>query len=212
MYHERMNHFQPILNLVGATGANGYCVPCNKKYSHVEDHRCSNRCYKCTVSPQCILSQDYKNCSSYFRSFFGDTRYENHLKEGSYNKSSSVCDKIKICQLCYKTVRWNIKKKRECGVSFCDVSKLHLPNSHLCYVQPLKTVEEEKTLNYIYLFYDFETQQSTEMLGDEVKKIHIPNLCIVQQVCTFCIKNTDMSINCDQCGIREYVFKNNPVK
>ena len=47
MYHERMNHFQPILNLVGATGANGYCVPCNKKCSHVEDHRCSNRCYKC---------------------------------------------------------------------------------------------------------------------------------------------------------------------
>ena len=212
MYYERMNHFQPILNLVGASGSNGYCIPCNKKYSRVEDHRCSNRCYKCMASPQCAVSQDYKNCSSCFRSFFGNTCYENHLKKGSYNKTNSVCDKIKTCQLCYKTVRWNIKKKHECGVSFCNVCKLHLPNNHLCYVQPLKIVEEEKALSYIYLFYDFETQQSTEMLGDEEKKIHIPNLCIVQQVCTFCIDNTDISINCDQCGIREYVFKNNPVK
>ena len=140
------------------------------------------------VSPQCVVSQDYKNCSSCFRLFFGDTCYENHLKKGSYNKSSSVCDKIKICQLCYKTVQWNIKKKHECGVSFCDVCKLHLPNSHLCYIQPLKTVEEE-TLNYIYLFYDFETQRSTEMLGDEEKKSTFI-ICVLFNRCALSVSRT----------------------
>ena len=38
MYCENYNHYQPILNLVGAAGTTGYCIPCSKSYWHVEDH------------------------------------------------------------------------------------------------------------------------------------------------------------------------------
>ena len=54
IYYERINHFQPILNLVGKTGTRRYCIPCNEKYWHVEDRRCSNKCYKCLTIPSVI--------------------------------------------------------------------------------------------------------------------------------------------------------------
>ena len=34
----------------------------------------------------------------------------------------------------------------------------------------------------------------------------------VQQVCSFCDKNTDISAMCTYCCIREYVFDRDPVK
>ena len=95
IYFERINHFQPILNLVGATGSRGYCIPCNKKYRYVENNRCSNKCYKCLTIPQCDLSENLKQCTLCFRSFFGDLCYENHLKRESFNSVSSVCDKMR---------------------------------------------------------------------------------------------------------------------
>ena len=64
----------------------------------------------------------------------------------------------------------------------------------------------------LFLFYDFETQQATPVLGDEEKEIHVPNLCVMQQVCTQCLEIDDISIRCNHCGIREYVFKEIPVK
>ena len=138
--------------------------------------------------------------------------YENHLQRGSFNSVSSVCGRIKICQICCKTIRLNDKRKHVCGVSFCGTCNIHLPTNHLCYVQPVKTAAEERQPNFIFLFYDFETQHMVEILGDEEKKIHIPNLCVVQQLCTFCIEVDDISVNCDYCGVREYIFKNNPIK
>ena len=50
------------------------------------------------------------------------------------------------------------------------------------------------------------------VLGDEERKIHVPNLCVVQQMCTHCLDINDISIRCNHCGVREYVFKDEPVK
>jgi hypothetical protein len=100
--------------------------------------------------------------------------------------------------------------KHECGKSYCVVCKENLRTDHFCYVQPIK--REKESLTAIFLFYDFETQQSTQVVGDDDKKIHVPNLCVVHQVCTFCISDGNISNNCDHCGIREYVFKEDPVK
>ena len=44
------------------------------------------------------------------------------------------------------------------------------------------------------------------------KKIHVPNLCVVQQVCTQYLEIDDISIRWNHCGIREYLFKELPVK
>ena len=61
-------------------------------------------------------------------------------------------------------------------------------------------------------FYDFETQQCERVDGDDKIRIHVPNLCVVQQVCNFCDKNTDISAMCTYCGVREYVFDRDPVQ
>ena len=39
---------------------------------------------------------------------------------------------------------------------------------------------------------DFETQQCERVEGDDKIRIHVPNLCVVQQVYNFCDKNTDI--------------------
>ena len=211
MYYERVKHYESILNLTGASGSTGYCIPCNKSYYRVEDQRCSNKCYKCMTMPHCDMSGNLKTCKLFFRSFFGDSCYENHFKKSSFNKTTSVCDKIKICQICFRTIRLTSSRKHECGVSFYRTCKLYMPNGHLCYIQTIQIKDQTKNTS-MYLFYDFETQQTIEILGDDEKKIHVPNLCIVQQVCSFCVEITDITVRCDHCGIREYVFQNNPVK
>ena len=77
-------------------------------------------------------------------------------------------------------------------------------------MQPLKISTGKPAV--LYLFYDFETQQTRSVIGDEDKKVHVPNLCVVQQVCTFCLDIEDISIRSDYCGVRQYVFNRDPVK
>ena len=212
MNYERSKHYQPILNMVAASGSAGFCIPCNQSYWRAVDHRCSIKCYKCKAMPPCDMTIQLKKCASCFRSFFGELCYENHLNKGSFDKNSSVCDKMKICQICFRTVRVKNSRSHECGVSYCKTCKLHLPTRHLCHIQTIKTKAKESTPNSIFLFYDFETQQTLEVLGDKEKKIHVPNVCIVQQVCTFCLHNDNISVPCAHCGIHEYVLKNESVK
>ena len=82
MYYESTKHYQPILNLIGATGSAGYCIPCNKSYWRAEEHRCSNKCYKCMSSPACTITETLKKCDICLRLFFGDFAYKTTLKEG----------------------------------------------------------------------------------------------------------------------------------
>ena len=104
MYYEHSNHYQPILNLVGASGIHGYCIPCNKSYWHAEDHRCTNMCSKCLMSLPCTAFGNIRKCTLCCRSFFSEDYFQNHLKRGSYKKNNSVSDKINLCQKYFKIV------------------------------------------------------------------------------------------------------------
>ena len=42
-------------------------------------------------------------------------------------------------------------------------------------------------------------------------KIHEPNLCVVQQVCNFCLDQDENTNWCEKCGLREHVFDVDPV-
>ena len=119
---------------------------------------------------------------------------------------------LKLCQKCFKIVFEKNRRrvKHECGVSYCNTCKLRLPLGHLCYIQPIKLNVTVK--DALLLFYDFETQQTMSVLGDGERKIHVPNLCIVHQMYTHCLDINDISIRCNHCGVREYVFKGEPVK
>ena len=164
------------------------------------------------MSPPCTTFGNIRKCTSCCRTFFTEDCFKNHSKRGSYNKNNSVCDKIKLCQKCFKIVLEKNRRsvKHECGVSYCNTCKLRLPHGHLCYIQLIKLNETVK--DALFLFYDFETQQTISVLGDEERKIHVPNLCVVQQTCTHSLNINDISIRCNHCGVHEYVFKDEPVK
>ncbi|XP_051172370.1 uncharacterized protein LOC127288773 [Leptopilina boulardi] len=60
----------------------------------------------------------------------------------------------------------------------------------------------------IFIFYDFEAQQDKSMKTDSSINIHKVNLCVAQQVCSWCIDEPDITKPCNQCGlVREFVFK-----
>ena len=48
-------------------------------------------------------------------------------------------------------------------------------------------------------------------LNHETSNLHIPNLCVAQQACSDCIDDDDVSRWCNTCGVREHVFRENPV-
>ncbi|XP_018368310.1 PREDICTED: probable DNA polymerase [Trachymyrmex cornetzi] len=43
-------------------------------------------------------------------------------------------------------------------------------------------------------------------------KIHVPTLCVADQICETCAEIDDMSVRCRWCGVREFIFRDNPVK
>ncbi|XP_029169631.1 uncharacterized protein LOC114939497 [Nylanderia fulva] len=63
-----------------------------------------------------------------------------------------------------------------------------------------------------FVFYDFETRQDETLEGTTSAKRHIPTLCVAQQICEACAQNNDISVRCHWCGVREFVFRNDPVK
>jgi hypothetical protein len=108
-------------------------------------------------------------------------------------------------------VRVNVKEKHDCSTIYCKICNGKRNIDHQCYMQPVVTrITSNKKI--LYLFYDFETQQSESVVGDDRLKLHVPNLCIAQQVCTDCLNDEDVSNPCEFCGRREYVFEIDPVK
>ena len=226
LYYEQARHYQPILNLVGASGCRGFCVKCHKAFKNIENHMCKYKCIKCFQIPSCISSNNVVKCTECCREFFGDDCFRNHLKEKSFNQKISVCEKIKICKTCCKVVRVeNRKFTHECGKAYCRVCRTLAPLGHLCYMQPILVTEvsapidaeiinlssEEKKKD-LYVFYDFETQQSQSVVGDDNAKVHVVNLCVAHKICTYCFDEKDINVRCSKCGIREFVFNKEPVK
>ena len=62
------------------------------------------------------------------------------------------------------------------------------------------------------MFYDFESRQE-DVLNDKFNsRIHVPNLCVLQHVCTDDIHDDDLFGLYNMCGVRKQVFRINPVK
>ena len=90
-------------------------------------------------------------------------------------------------------MRYNQNQKNrqphECRKSFGLNCRESLPNGHFCCIQPISAsvtnddVDDDLNVTKpkinIYIFYDFETQQSLSVQGDEAKKAHVVNLCVV---------------------------------
>lgn len=222
---ELPGHYRACTSLTAAL-CKQYCENCHRGVTNLLTHRCSKKCKRC-LSPTCseVATQSVK-CEVCDRLFFGVDCLRNHKVPGSYvrHQNISVCDALKYCNLCTKIYRrFDIRKKdfpiieHECNSESmcftCDEKKL--PN-HLCYIAQKKMTQKSEKLqdNSLFFFYDFETRQEksiTDASGKEVFE-HEPNLCVVQKACNTCMHDNDLTKDCKNCGKREYVFKENPVK
>lgn len=83
-----------------------------------------------------------------------------------------------------------------CGEVYCK----------MCYILKDKSKLKE---NSLFIYNDFETCQKPYISGN---KEHIVNLCVVHQSCSNYSNISDIKQLCHTCGIREHVFRNNPVE
>ncbi|XP_067210247.1 uncharacterized protein [Linepithema humile] len=172
-------------------------------------------------------------CTECNREFFNRACLERHRAQKSYDGHSlqSVCSVIRFCGECGRVIER--KKQHECGAAFCFTCRSHQPLNHYCCMMPINRASssivgrsseehfedqnedehESKTENRsAFVFYDFETRQDETLRGTANVKIHVPTLCVAQQICESCAEIEDMSVRCRWCGIREFTFRHDPVK
>ena len=119
-----------------------------------------------------------------------------------------------ICKKCLYFVKNTWNRSHHCGKSFCRVCKGYREFNHYCYITPIKEDinEKQKSKKILFIFYDFETRQDENIPGDSKSVKHVPTLCIAQITCTDCLNNSNISDNCETCGVREMIFKNDPIR
>lgn len=209
MYYENARHYRPILNLVAASGCRKYCVPCNQGYNNYQGHRCTYKCPKCMQQPRCDETDNLMSCRKCARVFSGPECFRKHLTPGSYNKNSSVCQKVQMCKKCYMNViiQGGKKGKHVCGVSYCNVCRKNRTFGHFCFMPPIvENLRFSDARDFLFVFFDFETIQSKSFETNEDVKLHEPNLCVAQQVCRNCLDQSEISEDCNFCGEREHIF------
>ncbi|KAJ8966230.1 hypothetical protein NQ317_013404 [Molorchus minor] len=199
LYHK--GHYNVITSLTSAFCTRFYCQECHVSYEHKNKHRCVVKCPCCFQSPVCPQAPNVV-CPECKRSFRGASCCDNHWRDRSFGKGT-VCEQIKFCTDCLKTVKSD--RKHTCGEIFCKICYTHMPQDHLCYIQPDKGTP--KTKDTLFIFYDLETRQ--EGVLEDGSNIHEPNLCVFKQCCDACIE-TNIKI-CNKCGVTQQVLRVNPV-
>jgi hypothetical protein len=199
------NHFNVILSLTGAFSCSYYCRECNVPYDHKDNHFCKKSCTGCNYKSVCSGEAAEKiDCPQCNRFFANRSCFENHTKP-QLVKGKSMCDILKFCTVCkkiYNTLRR--KGNHVCGESFCITCDSYKPSNHLCHIRP----ESRKTVpkNFLYVYFDFECTQETEMPDNPNCFLHVPNLCVMQQSCHSCISSNNIDEPCSTCGPRQHTF------
>lgn len=185
-------HFDIITSMPAFLNRSYFCLKCCKGYD-VEDgrhHRCDKCCY-CQKSG-CPDVDQWHRCNDCGRFLKGPTCFKNHKNKERATKS--VCETYVKCAKCGKIIDRTQRNPADhkCGEVFCKICKNFAnPQSHLCYMQPLKrkasgneedespkkarkvaTKEETEKNKPKYFFFDFECIQETGT--------HVPNLVVVQ--------------------------------
>ena len=191
LYHKA--HFNVITSLTAAFCCKYFCEECHISYEHKNEHRCGGTCSGCFQAPKCVDNEIKVKCDSCRRYFRGQTCYNNHLKQGSWEKST-VCAAVKSCDHCFKTVKGT--RIHTCGEIFCKNCVAHVPEPHLCYIR--RDTGKPKIKDVLFVFYDLETQQEEQRADGSL--LHRANLCVFKQCCDKCM-DTELKI-CTKCDIR----------
>ncbi|KYN38088.1 hypothetical protein ALC56_07548 [Trachymyrmex septentrionalis] len=215
MYYEGSRHYNPILNLKAAAGSRGgYCVACNVGFRNNRGHRCSKKCPRCYATPSCELPDvELINVCESIKICNGCGRLIN-------SKSRHDCDVIycKTCRslrssnhLCYMRPLCRKATVENPGEGTSTMA-LREENPQTNTNDAEDADERVKKDRVAFVFYDFETRQDETLEGTENVRIHVPTLCVAQQICEACAGIEAMSLRCRWCGVREFVFSRDPVK
>ena len=154
-------HYDVVTTLPGFFASSYFCARCFKPYGNKGQHACQNNPDHCPACQQ-TGCPDYTEakcrglraslpCRSCKRLFQGDTCLHSHLTR-SYTgnavdaKHVSVCTQRRKCSDCQKLLV-GLKEQQEhlCGYIECPSCREYVDAaSHLCYIQVVKSPEEEK--------------------------------------------------------------------
>ena len=181
------NHFDVITKLPGFLNTNYFCHQCHKGYDHTTDHLCDGMCHSCR-GVGCTIEDNGMTCQESDRFFKSQTCYDRHKQEPINGGGRTVCEAIRKCPKCHKSLDVRRLRKHPCvDNKECPTCKAVLnPNdpNHQCYMQQEQPKEEPSYAQL--LFFDFECNQE--------RGIHEVNLCVVydeeKEVATFRGKDT----------------------
>ena len=181
------NHFDVITSLPGFLNTSYFCHQCHKGYDHTTDHLCDGMCWSCR-GVGCTIEDNGMTCQECHRFFKNQVCYDRHKQEPINGSGKTVCEKIRKCPKCCKSMDVRKLNNHPCvDNKKCSTCKGVLnPNdpNHKCYIQQEQAKEEPSYAQL--LFFDFECNQE--------RGIHEVNLCVVYdeegEVATFRGKNT----------------------
>ena len=166
------NHFDVITTLPGFLNTNYFCHRCHKGYDHTTDHLCEGMCKACR-GVGCITENRGIICKECDRFFHNQVCYDRHKQEPVNGGGRTMCETIRKCPTCKKSVHVTKLKNHLCiDIHTCATCKVKCnPNdpNHKCYMQQEKVNEEPRYSEL--LFFDFECNQE--------RGIHEVNLCVV---------------------------------
>ena len=165
------NHYDVINRVPGFLGRWYFCFRCYKAYDHTTDHLCTIMCKSCRGF-DCVWVNDGIVCRECKRLFKSQSCYNRHKNEPINGGGRTVCQVIRVCEKCDKSVDIRcMNNGHVCGrkCRTCGVVVTREDTDHRCYIQPLEQ-EEDSNYNHM-LFFDFEATQE--------HGTHCPNLCVV---------------------------------
>lgn len=196
-------HYNVITSLTSAFVCSFYCENCHVPFNQKDRHRCVKSCVRCGGDSPCIKEKQIR-CNDCCRDFSGQVCYDNH-------KANKMCDRVKRCLKCLKTMDMGKHKKEHvCGEIYCKICQEHQIRGHECYIK--KDNRIPPLSGFLLLFFDLETRQERIHPTIPNAKIHEPNLCVLQQCCDACI---DSEINdrsqCGKCAVRQRILEGSRV-
>ena len=163
------NHFDVITSLPGFLNTNYFCHTCHKGYDHTTDHLCDGMCWSCR-GVGCTIEDNGIICKECDRLFKNQVCYDRHKQEPINGGGRTVCEAVKNCPKCHKSMDVRKLNKHPCvDNKKCSTCEAVLNPNHQCYIQQEEPKEEPSYAQL--LFFDFECTQE--------HGIHEVNLCVV---------------------------------
>ncbi|KYN16237.1 hypothetical protein ALC57_11507, partial [Trachymyrmex cornetzi] len=187
MYYERSRHYQPILNMKAAAGSRGgYCVASNIGYRNGRGHRCARKCPRCYAIPSCKGSgaELVRICNDCGRFVKSNSRHDCDVIFCKICRSLQTSNNSCYIQPLGRKVAVEDSGEGTSAGTMREENQVNDEND----VESANDARSKKD-RVAFVFYDFETRQDETLEGTENVKIHIPTLCVAQQICETCAEN-----------------------